>query len=58
LLKEAMATCGAPMEAHRERIDAEIRAVLDPDQRPKFETLRAEHKRRFLGEPAPSAKPR
>jgi hypothetical protein len=58
LWREAVATCGAPMEAHRGRIDAEIRAVMDPDQLPKFEAQRAEHRRRFLGGPEPSAKPR
>jgi hypothetical protein len=58
LLREQVATCGAPMEAHRERIDGEIRSVLYPDQRPKFEALRAEHRRRLFGGPTPSAKPR
>ena len=56
-LREQLATCGAPMQAHRERIDAEIRTVLDAEQRGKFETMRAEHRRRFLG-PEPSAHPR
>jgi hypothetical protein len=57
ILREQMATCGGPMEAHRARIDGEIRAVLDPDQRPRFEAMRAEHRHRFLGA-APSARPR
>jgi Spy/CpxP family protein refolding chaperone len=53
LLRETMTTCGAPLEAHRDRIDGEIRALLEPEQRPKFEAQRAEHKRRFLGGPGP-----
>lgn len=57
ILREQIAACGAPMEAHRGRVDAELRAVLDETQRGKFEAMRAEHRRRFLG-PEPSAHPR
>jgi Spy/CpxP family protein refolding chaperone len=53
LLRQEMETCGGPMNAHRERIDAEIRAVLTPPQRARFETLRAERKRRLFGDPDP-----
>jgi Spy/CpxP family protein refolding chaperone len=58
ILREQMVACGAPMEAHRERIHGEIQSVLDPEQREKFEALRVEKRREFLGEPEPSAKPR
>jgi Spy/CpxP family protein refolding chaperone len=57
ILREQMETCGAPMEAHRERIDAEINAILDAEQQKKFLMMRAEHRRRFLGA-EPSARPR
>jgi Spy/CpxP family protein refolding chaperone len=57
LLREQLAACGAPMEAHRERLDAEIRSLLNAEQRGKFETLRAEKRRQFLGSPDPSGKP-
>jgi hypothetical protein len=57
ILREQVAACGAPMQAHRERVDAEIRTVLDGEQRGKFETMRAEHRRRFLGTPEPRPKP-
>jgi Spy/CpxP family protein refolding chaperone len=58
ILREQLAACGAPMEAHRARIDGEIRAVLNETQRARFETLRAEKRREFLGIPAPSEKAR
>jgi Spy/CpxP family protein refolding chaperone len=51
LLRQEMEACGGPMNSHRERIDAEIRAVLTPPQRARFETLRAERKRRLFGDP-------
>lgn len=56
LMREQMETCGGPMNAQRERIDAEIRAVLTPPQRERFEAVRAERHRRLFGDvPAPSA---
>jgi len=54
LLRQELETCGGPLNAHRERTDAEIRAVLTPSQRARFETLRAERKRRLFGQPEPS----
>jgi Spy/CpxP family protein refolding chaperone len=58
LLGQAMETCGGPMEAHRARVDAEIRAVLTPSQQSRYETLRAERRRRLFGDahPQPSAR--
>lgn len=56
LMREAMQSCGAAMSAHRERLDAEIRALLDAEQRVRFEALRAERKRKL--ELAPEAPPR
>jgi Spy/CpxP family protein refolding chaperone len=56
LLRQEIETCGGPMNAHRERVDAEIRGVLTPDQRQRFETLRAERRRRLFGEPASTRK--
>ncbi len=55
LMQVTMTQCGAPMAAHRARIDAEVRALLRPEQRPRFEAMRAEHARRMLGSPAASA---
>ncbi len=43
-----MKDCGAPMHEHGERIDAEIRALLDADQQRRFDRLRAERRRRGL----------
>jgi Spy/CpxP family protein refolding chaperone len=56
LLRQEIETCGGPMNAHRERVDAEIRGVLGPEQRARFEALRAERRRRLLGEPASASK--
>jgi len=56
LLREELESCGGPMNQHRERVDAEIRALLAPEQRARFETLRTERRRRLFGDPDP--KPR
>jgi Spy/CpxP family protein refolding chaperone len=53
LLRQEMETCGGAMNAHRERIDAEIRAVLTPPQRERFEAMRLERRRRLFGDPPP-----
>jgi Spy/CpxP family protein refolding chaperone len=57
LLRQEIETCGGPMTRHRERVDAEIRAILDPEQRARFETLRTERRRRLFGTPDPSPRP-
>jgi Spy/CpxP family protein refolding chaperone len=54
LLRQEVETCGGPMNQHRERVDAEIRALLGPAQRARFETQRAERRRRLFGDPDPS----
>ena len=56
LLRQEIETCGGPMNAHRERVDAEIHGVLRPEQRARFEVLRAERRRRLFGEPASAPK--
>lgn len=53
LFRQERDTCGGPMNAHRERVDAEIRAVLTPGQRARFETLREERRRKLFGDPDP-----
>ena len=61
LFRQELETCGGPMNAHRERVDAEIKKVLSPEQGVRFDALRAERRRRLFGEPtsapASSAKP-
>jgi len=54
LMREVNETCGAPLNAHRDQVDAEIRALLTPEQATRFDALRAERRRRMLGAPAPS----
>jgi len=53
LLRQELESCGGPMDQHRERVDGEIRALLTPSQRARFETLRAERRRRLFGDPDP-----
>lgn len=47
LKAQMMSDCGAPMHEHVARIDAEIRALLDPEQQRRFDDIRA--KRRLRG---------
>jgi hypothetical protein len=54
LMRQQMETCGGPMDAHRERIDAEIRAVLRAPQRERFEAMRLERRRRLFGDTSAS----
>lgn len=57
LLRQEIETCGGPMTQHRERVDAEIRALLTPEQRTRFETLRTERRRRMFGSEPPRPSP-
>src|SRR5512142_3073934 len=41
LMGEMMRACGEPIRAHKARVDAEIRAVLRPDQQARFDELAA-----------------
>jgi Spy/CpxP family protein refolding chaperone len=53
LTREMFERCGEPVRKHKETIDAEIRAVLDPQQQQRFDELAALHRERFLfGSPA------
>jgi hypothetical protein len=54
LMREAMDVCGKPLDAHRERVDTEIGALLDPAQKRRFEAFHAERKLQRFGGPAPS----
>lgn len=49
LMRQTFETCGQPVTQLREQIDREIREQLRADQRPRFDTLRAERKRRLFG---------
>ena len=56
LMRATMEGCGATLDAHRERVDAEIRALLDPAQQSRFEAVRAERRKQVFGVAEPSAK--
>jgi hypothetical protein len=55
LMREAMESCGKPVDAHRERVDGEIAALLDPAQKLRFDAFRAERKQQLFGGAAPSS---
>lgn len=40
--------CGEPVREHKRRVDAEIRAVLRPEQQARFDELAQEQERRFF----------
>jgi hypothetical protein len=56
LMRQAMDSCGGPLHAHRERIDAEIEALLDPEEKRRFEAWRAERRHQLFGAPEPSSR--
>jgi Spy/CpxP family protein refolding chaperone len=50
LMGEMMQTCGEPMRAYKAKLDAEIRAVLNPQQQKRFDQLaERQGERLFLG---------
>jgi hypothetical protein len=52
LTDDAMQACGEPLRNHKAQIDAEIRAVLRPDQQIRFDELAKRQAERFhLGPP-------
>ena len=63
LMDDAIQSCGEPLRDHKAQIDAEIRAVLRPDQQVRFDELAKRQAERFhLGPPRgpqgpPSATP-
>jgi Spy/CpxP family protein refolding chaperone len=46
LYKDMLERCGQPLREQKERADAEIRALLRPDQQQKFDALLAERRER------------
>jgi Spy/CpxP family protein refolding chaperone len=46
LYKDMLERCGQPLREQKERADAEIRALLRPDQQQKFDALLAERRDR------------
>lgn len=51
LNKDMMEKCGQPLRDHRADVEAQIRAVLRPDQQKKFDHIIEERKDRGLGGP-------
>ena len=41
-------TCGEPVREHKKRVDADIRAALDPAQQRRFDALAEEQEKRFF----------
>lgn len=48
LMGEMMRQCGDPMRAYKAKVDAEIRAVLNPDQQLRFDALAKRQAERFF----------
>ena len=48
LTREMFDRCGESVRRHKATIDAEIRAVLRPEQQKRFDELAALHRERFL----------
>ncbi len=46
-MREAMEQCGGPLREHKAKVDAEIRALLTPEQQRRFDQLAAEQAERF-----------
>jgi hypothetical protein len=55
VMGQMMQACGEPMRSHKARVDAEIRAVLNPDQQRRFDELTKRQNERFMM--APGAPP-
>lgn len=51
LNRDMMEKCGQPLRDHRADVEAQIRAVLRPDQQKKFDHIIEERKDRGLGGP-------
>jgi Spy/CpxP family protein refolding chaperone len=53
LMGEMMRQCGDSARSHKSKVDAEIRAVLNPDQQVRFDQLaKRQAERLFQGGPA------
>jgi Spy/CpxP family protein refolding chaperone len=47
-MRDAMEQCGQSLRDHKAKVDAEIRAVLTPEQQKKFDQLAAEQAEKFF----------
>jgi Spy/CpxP family protein refolding chaperone len=55
LMGEMMQKCGDPVRAYKAKADAEIRAVLNPDQQIQFDKLAKRQAERFFQGPPPDS---
>ncbi len=55
LMGEMMQKCGDPVRAYKAKADAEIRAVLNPEQQGRFDKLAKRQAERFFPGPAPDS---
>lgn len=53
LMDNAVKSCGEPLRAHKAEVDAQIRAVLRPDQQGRFDELARRQNERFFKVPGP-----
>lgn len=52
LIRNALQPCSDALHSAQEQLDAQIRAVLRPDQAARFDALSKEHRERWLPGPA------
>jgi Spy/CpxP family protein refolding chaperone len=53
LMRQTMDQCGAPVLAHKQELDAKIRAVLTPEQRTRFDDIAERQGDFFFAPPGP-----
>lgn len=52
IMQEMMSTCGEELQKEKSLLDSEIRAILTPVQRERFDELSERQRERLLGSPA------
>jgi Spy/CpxP family protein refolding chaperone len=57
VMKAAMERCGAPLEQHKVKAESEIRAILNPEQKQRFDALIDEYGDGFMRRPPPHGPP-
>lgn len=57
LLRSTMDRCGMPLAEHKRKVDTEIRALLTPEQQPRFDKLLEKQRERSLWGSLPDAGP-
>jgi len=54
-MQDIMQRCGDPLREHKRRLDAAIRAVLEPEQQKRFDRIAARQEERLFFGPGPGS---